>query len=261
MQNNISKTWYLALLFPHTQLSAFSFFCLFLPPKRRPTLYRSPTRKTQLNSSTFSPKRKPPSVLLSHNSTAPPLRHHPSPALHLSALPISHSQQFLPLSHPQFFSPTTLSTLGFLPPGLLLGSTPIKFLFLFLVANSSLGWVCREIRVWFWEYLLIHGCILIEIREAPTPQGRTTPLEGVAEENKTLTLHPQSVWQNSWAPTLPFLFLFCLNLSVFFFFFAEFPRFLLLPSLGLRISAYSWLYFDWNQSTQPHLNGCLSPYH
>ncbi|KAF3971797.1 hypothetical protein CMV_004635 [Castanea mollissima] len=29
--------------------------------------------------------------------------------------------------------------------------------------------------------------------EAPTPQGRTTPLEGVAEENKILTLHPQSV--------------------------------------------------------------------
>ncbi|KAF3963386.1 hypothetical protein CMV_012223 [Castanea mollissima] len=44
------------------------------------------------------------------------LRHHPSPALHLSALPISHSQQFLPLSHPQFLSPTTLSTPGFLPP-------------------------------------------------------------------------------------------------------------------------------------------------
>ena len=134
MQNNFSKTRYLALLFPYTQLSAFSFFCLFLPPKRRPILSRSPTRKTQLNGSTFSPKRKPPSVLLSHNSTAPP-----SPALHLSALPISHSQQFLPLSHPQFFSPTTLSTLGFLPPGLLLGSTPIKFFFLFLVANSSLG--------------------------------------------------------------------------------------------------------------------------
>ncbi|KAM4086022.1 hypothetical protein ACJW30_10G071200 [Castanea mollissima] len=44
------------------------------------------------------------------------LRHHPPPALHLSALPISHSQQFLPLSHPQFLSPTTLSTPGFLPP-------------------------------------------------------------------------------------------------------------------------------------------------
>ncbi|XP_050273868.1 uncharacterized protein LOC126716873 isoform X4 [Quercus robur] len=63
-----------------------------------------------------------------HSSTAPPsvqnaghhqpfspttqrfhlLRHHPSLALHLSVLPISH---------PQFFSPTTLSTLGFLPPG------------------------------------------------------------------------------------------------------------------------------------------------
>ena len=72
MQNNFSKTRYLALLFPYTQLSAFSFFCLFLPPKRRPILSRSPTRKTQLNGSTFSPKRKPPSVLLSHNSTAPP---------------------------------------------------------------------------------------------------------------------------------------------------------------------------------------------
>ena len=111
-----------------------------------------------------SPKRRPPSVLLSHNSMAPP-----SPTLHLSTLPISHSQQFLPLSHPQFFSTTTMSTPGFLPPGLLLSSTPIEFLFLFLVANSSLGWVCREIWVWFWEYLLIHGCILIEIREAPTP--------------------------------------------------------------------------------------------
>ncbi|XP_050273865.1 uncharacterized protein LOC126716873 isoform X3 [Quercus robur] len=64
-----------------------------------------------------------------HSSTAPPsvqnaghhqpfspttqrfhlLRHHPSLALHLSVLPISH---------PQFFSPTTLSTLGFLPPEL-----------------------------------------------------------------------------------------------------------------------------------------------
>ena len=185
MQNNISKTWYLALLFPHTQLSTFSFLCLLLPPKRRPTLCRSPTRKMQLNYSTFSPKRRPPSVLLSHNSMAPP-----SPTLHLSTLPISHSQQFLPFSHPQFFSPTTLLTPRFLPPGLLLGSTPIEFLFLFLVANLSLGWVCREIRVWFWEYLLIHGCILIEIREAPTPRGRTILLEGVAEENRIPTLHP-----------------------------------------------------------------------
>ena len=69
----------MALPFPHTQLSAFSFFCLLLPLKRRPTLCRSPTRKTQLNGSTFSPKRRPPLVLLSHNSTAPP-----SPALPFS---------------------------------------------------------------------------------------------------------------------------------------------------------------------------------
>ena len=62
----------MALLFHHMQLSAFSFLCLLLPPKRRPTLCRSPTRKMQLNDSTFSPKRRPSSVLLSHNSTAPP---------------------------------------------------------------------------------------------------------------------------------------------------------------------------------------------
>ena len=118
---------------PHAAL------CLLLPPKCRPTLCRSPTRKTQLNGSTFSPKHR------HHRSFSPPtqqlhlLWHHPSPALHLLALPISHSQQFLSLSHPQFFSPTTLSTPGFLLLGLMLGSTPIEFLFLFLVANLSLG--------------------------------------------------------------------------------------------------------------------------
>ena len=131
MQNNFSKTWYLALLFPHTQLSAFSFFCLFLPPKRRPTLYRSPTRKTQLNSSTFSPKRKPPAVLLSHNSTAPPSPAPPfSRSIFVSATHLSLTK-FLPLSHPQFFSPTTLLTLGSLPPSFV-GFYPYRiFIFIF----------------------------------------------------------------------------------------------------------------------------------
>ncbi|XP_050256936.1 uncharacterized protein LOC126702311 [Quercus robur] len=55
---------------------------------------RSPTRKTQLNGSTFSPKRKPPSALLSHNSTAPP-----SPA------PPSSSSTFVSTTH---LSPSVL---------------------------------------------------------------------------------------------------------------------------------------------------------
>ena len=56
-------------------------------------------------------------------------------------------------------------------------STPIEFLFLFLVTKLSLEWVCREIQVLVWEYLLIHGCILIEIREAPNTRGRIVSLE------------------------------------------------------------------------------------
>ena len=158
---------------------SLNMLCLLLPSKRRPLSAIPP--HTNRNSTA------PTSVQnAGHQQSSPStqrlhlLWHHPSPALYLSGLPISRSQQFLPLSHPQFFSPTTLLTPEFLPPGFLLGSTPIEFLFLFLVANLSLGWVCSEIRVWFWEYLLKHGCILIEIREAPTPQGRTTPLKGVA---------------------------------------------------------------------------------
>ena len=59
------------------------------------------------------------------------LWHHPSLALHLLVLPISHSQQFLPLSHPQFFSPTTLLTLGSLPPSFV-GFYPYRiFIFIF----------------------------------------------------------------------------------------------------------------------------------
>ena len=152
--------------------------CLLLPPKRKSCSAIPP----HANRSSTAP----PSVQNAghHQSFSPTtqwlhlLWHHPSPALYLLALPISHSQQFLPLSPLQFFSPTTLLIPRFLPLGLLLGSTLIEFLF--LVANLSLGWVCREIQVWFWEYLLIHGCILIEIKEAPTPRGKTTPLEGMA---------------------------------------------------------------------------------
>ena len=109
MQNNFSKTRYLALLFPHTQLSAFSFFCLFLPPKRRSTLYRSPTHKTQLNGSTFSPKHRPPLVLLSHKSTAP-----------LSPAPPFSNSTFVGATH---LSLTTISPP--LSPLVLLSHNPI----------------------------------------------------------------------------------------------------------------------------------------
>ena len=140
MQNNFSKTRYLALLFPFTQLSAPSHSSVFsflqnadpyspVPPHAKHSSTAPPSVQNASHHQSFSPTTQRLHLF----------QHHPSPALHLSTLLISHSQQFVPLSHPQFFFPTTLSTPRFLPPGLLLGSTPIKFFFLFLVANSSLG--------------------------------------------------------------------------------------------------------------------------
>ena len=124
----------MALLFPHTQLFTFSFLQnvdphSIIPPHTKHSSTAPSSVQNVGYHQSFSPITQQLHLL----------RHHASLALHLSALPISHSQQFLPLSHPQFFSPTTLFTLGFLPLGLLLGSSPIEFLFLFLVANSSLG--------------------------------------------------------------------------------------------------------------------------
>ena len=124
----------MALPFPHTQFFAFSFLQnadphSIVPPHAKRSSTAPPLVQNASHHQSFSPATQRFHLLW----------HHPSLALHLLALPISPSQHFLPLSHPQFFSPITLLTPGFLPSSLLLGSTPIKFLFLFLVANLSLG--------------------------------------------------------------------------------------------------------------------------
>ena len=158
---------------------SLNMLCLLLPSKRRP-LSAIPPRANRNSTAPTSIQNAG-----HHQSFSPTtqrlhlLRHHPSLDLYLSVLPISHSQNFSPSLTLSSSLPQPCWHLD-LYHRVLLGSTPIEFLFLLLVANLSLWWVCREIQVWFSEYLLIHGCILIEIREAPTPRGRTTPLEGVA---------------------------------------------------------------------------------
>ncbi|KAL4598267.1 hypothetical protein ACB092_11G048900 [Castanea dentata] len=122
----------------------YYFLRLLLPPKRRPRFAIPP--HANRNSTA------PPSVqnVGHHQSFSPTtqrfhlLRHHPSPALYLSALPISHSQQFLPLSNPQFFSPTTLLTPGFLPPGLYVKTIPLAAQMLDVRRNQKLEMIRVE---------------------------------------------------------------------------------------------------------------------